>query len=479
MARLPMSMNSENRSSSSHRHGHLELADVGLLDYWRALVSQRWLIIGVTLFAVLLAFGITLLMPEKYRATSTLQIERDSLNVVNVDNLMPVESPQDRDFYQTQYQLLQSRSLARAVIREAKLDQEPAFKVQVDEALEKAAAKNPEAGKSVDSRQAIVERTLTDTLLAGLVVEPILNSRLVYVNYDSPDPVLAAKIANTYTKVFIVSTQERRMNASSFATKFLSERLEQLRGKVEDSEKTLVSYSTQEQIVSMGDDKPSLAAQNLGDLNAMLASAQDTRIKAEAAWRQVSTGDSMSLPQVLSNPLIQSLRGEQIRLNTEYQQKLSTFKPDYPEMRRLKAQIEESRRQINGEVINIRQSLKAAYDASVQQERLLNERIAGLRSNELDLQSRSIQYNMLKRDVDTNRQLYDALLQRYKEIGVASNVGANNVTIVDTADVPTSKTSPKLKLNLALGFIFGVFLGVAVALVRYFLRGNGPETRLN
>ncbi|MCM5550797.1 Wzz/FepE/Etk N-terminal domain-containing protein, partial [Xanthomonas hortorum pv. pelargonii] len=152
MARLPMSMNSENRSSSSHRHGHLELADVGLLDYWRALVSQRWLIIGITLFAVLLAFGITLLMPEKYRATSTLQIERDSLNVVNVDNLMPVESPQDRDFYQTQYQLLQSRSLARAVIREAKLDQEPAFKAQVDEALEKAAAKNPEAGKSVDSR---------------------------------------------------------------------------------------------------------------------------------------------------------------------------------------------------------------------------------------------------------------------------------------------------------------------------------------
>ncbi|WP_017173119.1 Wzz/FepE/Etk N-terminal domain-containing protein, partial [Xanthomonas phaseoli] len=166
MARLPMSMNSDNRFSSSQRHGHLELADVGLLDYWRALVSQRWLIIAIALAALLLALAITLLMPEKYRATSTLQIERDSLNVVNVDNLMPVESPQDRDFYQTQYQLLQSRSLARAVIREAKLDKEPAFKDQVDEALEKAAAKNPEAGKSVDSRQAIIERSLTDTLLA-------------------------------------------------------------------------------------------------------------------------------------------------------------------------------------------------------------------------------------------------------------------------------------------------------------------------
>ncbi|WAT15942.1 GumC family protein [Xanthomonas fragariae] len=479
MARLPMSMNSDNGSSSSHRHGHLALAEVGLIDYWRALVSQCWLIVLITLGAVLLALGITFLMPEKYRATSTLQIERDSLNVVNVDNLMPVESPQDRDFYQTQYQLLQSRSLARAVIREAKLDQEPVFKAQVDKALEKAAAKNPEVGKSIDSRRAIVERSLTDTLLAGLVVEPILNSRLVYVNYDSSDPVLAAKIANTYPKVFIVSTQERRIKASSFASQFLSERLEQLRAKVEDSEKDLVSYSTDEQIVSVGDDKPSLPAQNLTDLNALLASAQDARIKTEASWRQAASGDAMSLPQVLSNPLIQSLRGEQIRLTTEYQQKLSTFKPDYPEMQRLKAQIEESRRQINGEVINIRQSLKATYDASVHQEEMLNQRIAGLRNSELDLQRRSIRYNMLKRDVDTNRQLYDALLQRYKEIGVASNVGVNNVTIVDTADVPTSKTSPKLKLNLALGLIFGIFLGVAVALVRYFLRGNGPETRLN
>ncbi|KAB7764051.1 polysaccharide biosynthesis protein GumC [Xanthomonas maliensis] len=473
-----MSMNSDNRSSSAPRHGHLELADVNLLDYWRALVSQRWLIVMIVVGTVLLALIVTLLMPVKYRATSTLQIERDSLNVVNVENLMPVESPQDRDFYQTQYQLLQSRSLARAVIREAKLDQEPAFKQVVDDALADAAEKNPEAGKSLSSRQAIVERALTDTLLAGLVIEPILNSRLVYVNYDSPDPALSAKIANAYSHEFIVSTQQRRLKASSFATKYLGERLAQLRSKVEESEKNLVDYSTDQQIVSVGEDKPSLPAQNLSELNALLATAQDSRIKAEAAWRQASSGDPMSMPQVLSNPLIQNLRGEQIRLTTEYQQKLSTFKPQYPEMQRLKSQIEESRRQINGEVVNIRQSLKAEYDAAARQEQLLNDRIAGLRNDELDLQNRSIRYNMLKREVDTNRQLYDALLQRYKEIGVAGNVGANNVTIVDTADVPTSKASPKLKLNLALGFIFGVFLALAVALVRYFLRGPEPEPRL-
>lgn len=465
-----MSMNSDNRSSYPDS-GRMEPADVSLLDYWRALVSQRWLIVLITAAVVVLVLAVTLLMTPSYRATSTLQIERDALNVVNVENLMPVESPQDRDFYQTQYQLLQSRSLAREVIREARLDQDPAFKPIVDAALEKVQSSNKEGGKSIDSRQAIVERALTPIVLAGLDIEPILNSRLVYINYDSPNPVLAAKIANAYAKVFIVSTQQRRLKASSFAAKYLSDRLNQLQAKVEDSEKNLVAYSSQEQIVSVGEDKPSLPAQNLTELNALLANAQDARIKSEAAWRQASSGDGLSLPQVISSPLIQSLRTEQVKLQTEYQQKLATFKPDYPEMQRLKSQMGEIQQQINGEVINIRQSLKSGYDAAARQEQMLNERISSLKTDELDLQTRSIRYNMLKREADTNRQLYDALLQRYKEIGVAGNVGSNNVSIVDTAEVPSNPISPKLPLNLALAVIFGVFLGLAVALVRYFLRG--------
>lgn len=462
-----MSMHNDNTLPP---RGRLDPADASLLDYWRALWGQKTLIVLVTAAVVVLVAVVTWMMTPRYRASSTLQIERDALNVVNVDSLMPVESPQDRDFYQTQYQLLQSRSLAQAVIREAKLDQEPAFKPVVDEAVEKAKAAQPETGNEVVSRQTIAEKVLTPLVLAGLDIEPILNSRLVYINYDSPDPVLAAKIANAYARVFIVSNQERRMKASSFATKYLSERLEQLRGKVEESEKTLVAYSSQEKIVSVGDDKPSLPAQNLTELNALLAAAQDARIKSEADWRQAAAGDGMGVPQVVASPLIQTLRAEQVKLNAEYQQKLATFKPDYPEMQRLKSQMEEVQRQINREVLNIRQSLRGAYDAAVRQEQLLKEQIVTLKDDELDLQTRSIRYNMLKRDADTNRQLYDALLQRYKEIGVAGNVGSNNVSIVDVADVPRTPASPKTVLNLAIGFVFGLFIAIAIALVRYFLK---------
>ncbi|HYG07632.1 MAG TPA: GumC family protein [Stenotrophomonas sp.] len=459
-------------TTPSHLQVHPELT---LRDYWRALLGQRWLIVGITAAIVLVALVVTWMMTPNYRATSTLQIEREALNVVNVENLMPAESPQDRDFYETQYELLQSRSLARQVAREARLAEDPYFRELVEQAGAKFDASHPEAGKQSPQRQAAIERALVAALVEGLEIEPIRNSRLVRINFDSPDPRVAAKVANAYARVFIVSNQQRRLQASAFATKYLSERLQQLRDRVEDSERKLVAYSGEEMIVPVGEDKPSLPAQNLTELNALLAAAQSQRIKSETAWRQASHGDGMGLPQVVSSPLIQQLRTEQVRLNAEYQQKLSTFKPDYPEMMRLKAQATEVQQQINREVLNIRQALKAQYEADAQQEQLMNERIASLKGEEIDLQSRSIRYNLLKREADTNRQLYDALLQRYKEIGVAGNVGNNNISIVDGADVPGSPNSPKLPLNLALALVFGLFIGVAVALLRFLLRDPADD----
>ncbi|ARO68185.1 polysaccharide biosynthesis protein GumC [Xylella fastidiosa subsp. pauca] len=457
-------MDYPNQTSSALFHSSEPLG-LNLLDYLRVLVSQYWLIIGVAIGATSLALGVSLLLPQKFRATATLQIERDVPKVMNVDNLIPVESPLDRDFYQTQYQLLQSRSLARAVIRKMNLDREPMLKPLVDKVLSKV------QNLPVNTRNTAIESALIEMMLNSLKIEPILNSRLVYVHFDSHDPTLSAKVANAYAKMFIENNQQRRSNAFSFAMKYLSGRLEQLRIKVDKSERNVVAYSTDEKIVSVGDEKPSLSAQNLSDLNALLASAQNERIRAEASWRQASIGDGLSIPQVLSNLLVQSLRTEQANMVNEYQQKLSMFKPEYPEMQRLKARIKENTKQINAEVLNIRQSLKSQYEAALRQENLLNDRIAVLEKDELDLKTRLIRYNLLEREAETDRQLYDALLQRYKEISVLGDVGSNNVTVVDAADIPSRPISPNLLMNTILGGIFGVFLGLTVAMVRYSMHG--------
>ncbi len=458
------------REDRRYADPHDSPADGNLAEYAGALLRSWWLVLLIAIAVVGATLAASLMMTPQYRATTTLQIEREAMKVVQMEDLIPSESPMDRDFYQTQYELLMSRSLARRVIAKAGLASHPVYQETVEAASEKLGPAASVGQSAAASRRELIDRALTDQVLASLEIEPVRNSRLVKVNFSSPDPELSARVANTYASEFIASGLEHRLQASTFATKYLSERLTQIKQRLQDSEKNFVDFAGQEKIVSVGDDKPSLPAQNLEELNALLASAQDARIKSEAAWRQARYGSGLALPQVVSNPLIQNLMQTRAQLSADYQQKLSTFKPDYPEMLRLNSQMSEVGRQINTQIANIRDSIKAQYEAANTQEQMLEARIEQLKGDELDLQDRSIRYNMFKREVDTNRQLYDGLLQRFKEIGVAGNVGANNISIVDQADPPGNPSSPRLAFNLALAVIFGLFAGVVAALLRHAMR---------
>lgn len=451
--------NDPRRMRAAQRELYDAPAENHLAEYAGAILRRWWLVLLIAAATLAMALLASLMMTPQYRATTTLQIQREALNVVNMEDLLPAESPQDRDFYQTQYELLMSRTLARRVTAKARLAAHPMYAELVGKAQEKLGA-----DASAAQRKEAVERALVQTVLSSLEVEPVRNSRLVRVHFKSPDPQLAARVANAYAAEFIAGNLDRRLQASTFATQYLSKRLAQQRERLQESEQRFVAFAGKERIVSVGDDKPSLPAQNLSELNAMLATAQDARIRAEAAWRQAERGNGMALPQVVSNPMIQALQQSRAQLTAEYQQKLPTFKPDYPEMQQLDSRIGEANRQITAEVARIRASIEAEYDAARLQEQMLEARIDALKSDELDLQDRSIRYNMLRREVDTNRQLYDGLLQRFKEVGVVGNIGANNIAVVDPADVPGRAHSPKIVLNLALALMFGLFAGVIAAL---------------
>lgn len=446
---------------------------INLLAYWQVLRDRRWVIAGVTAAVLLLALAATLLATPIFRASSTLQIERDTMKIMDVEGLTPTESPMDRDFYQTQYELLRSRSLARRVVQDLHLEMHPQFAEMM--ANIDASFEGKQATPSV--RRDAHERALVDTTLRSLTIEPIRNSRLVRLNFDSPDPKLSAKVANAWSEAFIASNLERRFDASSYARKYLEERLAQLKGKLEDSEKALVDFAADQQIVSTGEDQPSLSAQNLGELNGALAQAQAARIRAQAAWDQARAGDGLGLPQVVQSPLIQKLRESRSLLAAQYQEQLRTFKADYPDMRRLAGQIAETDKQIGAEVAHIRTAVRSEYEAALAQEHLLEGRMTGLKNDVLDLQGRSIRYNILRREAETNRTLYDGLLQRYKEIGVVGSVGANNVSVIDRADVPERRHSPRIPLNLAVGLLLGLFGGVLTAFLLHHLdrRVHSPQ----
>jgi capsular exopolysaccharide synthesis family protein len=444
--------------------------EIDLMAYWQMLLKRRWLVLGVMASALALALLATLLTPPLYRASTTLQIDREPMQIVLVQGVTSGEAS-GGDFLQTQYELLKSRALAERVADSLHLAGAPALadfagRSWIDRVLHSLRPARPPhsgagAGKANQAAQAV------QVVRSGLEITPIRNSRLVSLSYSSGDPRLSARIANAYAEAFIAQQLDHRLDASSYARKYLETQLSQTKAKLEQSERALVAFAQKEKIVSTGDG-PSLVAQNLNALNSQLASAQGERIRAEARLRGATSGSSVPA-DMLADSNVRILQQQEATLQGEYQQKLQMFKPEYPDMKQLKGQIDAVHKQVAAALDDVRASVRAEYEAAVAQEAMYTRELASLRSQTLNVDSHSIEYNILKREADTNRQLYDALLQRYKEIGVATDVGSNNVSVVDRALPPAAPYKPSLFQNLEIGLLLGALLGVLAAFALEFL----------
>lgn len=448
--------------------------EIDLLSYWRILVKRRWTVLGAAAI-VLVTFLIgTLLMTPIYRATASIQIDREAAQVVQTGAVASTQGSEYDDFYQTQYELLKSRALAERVVGQMGLAQGNAMdKMAPVSPWTKLSSifSSPDEDEPDRAKASTAERTreIVGRFQGGINIEPVRNSRLVEVSYDSPDPDFSTKAANAIAEGFMASNLEHGFEASAYAKSYLEDRLQELKLKLEDSERKLVTFAQKEQIISSGDSTATLTEQNLGSINAALSKAKEERIRVESRWRQAQAATGASLPaDMLTNSSIRPLQESRSKLKADYQDKLRLFKPDYPSMLQLKGQIDELDKQIAAEVNNIKSSIHAEYQAALGQENLLAAQLGGLKVDVLDLQGRSIQYNIYKRDVDTNRQLYDGLLQRYKEIGIAGGVTTNNISIVDRAD-GGYKFKPSLRRNLSIGLLLGTILGVLLALVFEYL----------
>lgn len=446
---------------------------------WAIILKRKWTVLAFLLIVIAGVTTTTLLTTPIYRASATIQIDRDTLKVIDKGQIDLAEGS-DREFYATQYELLRSRALALRVAKEMNLSQHPvvaqmlqprgldAFKAWF---AGKTASDQPTTHtprpQAAPARQGDPDKPYAAVIAAGLAIEPIRESRLVKISFDSPDPRFSAAVANAVTDAFTRTTLERRSNASSYAKVFLEERLQATRLKVEDSERQLIEYSQREQIVNV-DDRRSLTEQTLQELTAALARAERDRMAREARFEQVRALGGQSMSQVLESPTVQKLKETRANLQAQYQEKLTTFKPAFPLMQQLRGQIAEMDRQIAAETRDQRQSVEAEYRAGLAKERLLKARIDELQGEVLDLQSRSIEYNILKRDLDTNRELYDALLQRYKEVGVAGGVTTNNVSVVDRAE-PGWQFKPDLARNLKFALMLGLLGGIGLALLLEYL----------
>lgn len=436
-----------------------------LRQYLRIALRWRLVIGGIVLCCLALGLIVTLLMTPRYTASTTLEISRESAKITDIQGVERDASVADQEFYQTQYGLLQSRTLSERVATHLGLMDDPLF-------FEKfgVKSKNPAFvvvnGRFPATGREERTRVAGEVLLRAVTVVPTRLSRLVAINCTTPDPALSARVANAWATDYIQVTLERRFQATSYARQFLETRLGQLRQKLEESERQLVGYASAERIINLpggtstdGTRSPdrSIDADDLISLNASLAEATADRVKAQARYEQFGGAGANS--EALGNPAINNLRQKRAELSAEYQRMMTQFDPQYPAAQAIAAQLSQLDRSIAREESRVTGSVASEYRAALERERTLQQRVGGLKNNILDLRRRSIQYNIFQREVDTNRQLYDGLLQRYKEIGVAGGVGVNNVSVVDAADVPVKPSSPRLVLNLALTLLAGLVLG--------------------
>jgi capsular exopolysaccharide synthesis family protein len=418
----------------------------------RILRERRSLIAAAAVAGLLAAIAITLLTTPLYRAKVILEANPPTVEVIDQKAQSSGPSMDVWQFVATQLGLLQTRGLAERVVQDLGLAKNPQFADQ-------------KADPAKRNKQA------TDTVARSLETTPQTDGQLIKFEVVSQSPELAANIANAYADAFIEASLQRRYEASSYARNFLQRQIATTRRELEKSERQLVRYAQAEGIINTGTtdtgsstDASSPQGQSLVALNEALAQATAQRVAAEGTYRQ-----ALAVPVTSEvTASTQALRQSRAQLQAQYQQKRAVMKPDHPEMVSLRSQIAELNKQIANESSTVDQSrvntALAAYRAALSAENALKAKVASLKSDVLNLRGRSIQYAILQRDVDTNRALYDALLQRYKEIGVAGGIGESPVSIVDRADVPSAPFKPNAILNILLGITLGLLAGALAAI---------------
>ncbi len=442
-----------------------EIAPPILLQYWQVALRWKWIIAGIVAAALAAGLILTLFATPRYSAAARIEISRDQKQITNVQGLESADAGRDLEFYQTQYALLRARSLAERVARQMRLASNDAFFAAhgadtSENNLFADGAAQGQAGQAREQR----ERKAVNLLLDNISISPIRGSALVDIGYSSASPELSARIANMWTEQFVVQSMDRRFASTADARKVLEGRLTDLRLKLQNSERELVEYASKKGIVALGsrinadgrtEVERTLVSSDLEALNSALVAATADRIGAESRARAHAGGGNSD---ALTNIAVNQLRQRRAEIAAEYARLLTQFEPEYPAARGLAEQLRILDSSIAREESRVLEARSGTYREALQRETELRGRVEALKDRINQQRRDSVQYNIYQREADTNRELYDSLLQRYKELGVAG-VSANNISIVDPAKAPEFPSSPNLPLNMMIALLAG--LGIA------------------
>lgn len=424
-------------------------------------VALKWyaLILGTAGAFLAIGLAYAFLSTPLYSALVRIQIDKEPGKIVDNGAMTPVETG-GAEFQKTQKELLKSRGMSERVVSTLTLDQDTSFTTNSPGLLGHLLGIFSSPPREVDEaeKQDRLRSYAVRRIQNRVNIRPVPASRLIDIIYTDPSPTRAAAIANSYADAFVASNLDKRFEASAYAKVFLEDQIKQLKLRLEESEKGLISFAEEENMVHTSD-RVSNAETNLSAANTALGQLISNRIRDEETWMQVENAKAIDVPQLLTNNVIDLLRTQRNELQRVYEEKLETLKPSYPTMMEISKKIAEINRQLTKEVVTIRRSLRAAYESSMKQEQQMRTHIDDLRAQVIELQKKSVRYGILQREVETNRNLYNNLLQRLKEVDVASGVGTNNIFIVERALAPESPSHPRVLFILAGSLVLGLVIG--------------------
>jgi polysaccharide biosynthesis transport protein len=440
-----------------------------LRAYWGIIKKRRWTILSILAITFTVVLIVTVREKPIYRAEALLEIERENPNIPTVQELFQLEDVSD-NYLETQYKILQSDTLARRVIDQLHLSQVKEFNPPNGGWFwgnTHAAAQTDASNVDPETEQAMLAR-FNDRLS----VDPVRRSRLVQVSFESQDPEIAAKAVNALASNYIQENLESRWQAAQNASEWLSRQLQSLKAKLEKSEDDLQHYAQNNGLLFLETEKgdtENIVDERLRLLQDELTKAQADRYAKESLYRLTQVGDDSALPGVVDNKLMQDLTARLADLEREKAALTPTFTSDYPKVEQVQSQIDDIESTLSRERKRAAQGIVDDYLAAVRREALVREAFEQQQEQANHVAARAVQYNILKREVDTNKQLYEGLLQRLKEAGVSAGINASNIRIVDAAVPPTKPVSPRPVLNLGLALFVGLGCGVGTAFIQEHL----------
>jgi succinoglycan biosynthesis transport protein ExoP len=428
--------------------------DFALRDYWRVLHARRRTVYAALATAFVLVTAYNYVTVPVYRATATLQVDREQPNIAEFDPGRLQQIPEQPDYLETQYKVLRSRTLAKRVIAAEALSERRELNYGID---------STELAAEPD----FVHPEVMKRFLKHLGVSPAKGTRLLDVSYESVDPELSARVVNHLTRLFIEHNLETKWNATQQASTWLREQLSSLEQRLQESETQLREYATAHAILFL-EERKDVTTEKLAQLEDELTRAEAERIERQsfAMLAEDAVRSGRTLPASLTS---QSLEELGIRL-TDAQRELASletsFGPGYPKLQRAASEVRSIESAVEVERRRLLQGVQENFELAKNREGLLAQAAGNQRVSVNRLNGNFIQYNILKRDAETNRALYEGLLQRLKEAGISAGLRASNIAVLDRAEVPDEPARPAKLFNYALGLCAGLLIGVCVGFVQ-------------